>query len=435
MEAATPLRHPQVSAIGDRVTIHGLVVQDETAARLVRERSDAGGDPAGTVADAIEIGARVLDREQAGANAEFVKTELEKVAREVEHGFTERARMVSEGFQKKVDEVFHPDAGHLAKSLEELFSDGSSTAVQHRVRELVTEALQRSREDLRKQFSSTDSSQNPLADFKVGTLELLKQADERQHKVQRALLAQMSELEKQLQGLRDEKQKLEEVAEERDRGTAKGRTYEESVCVALDAIAGVQGDLAEAVGDDPGAGGRKGDVVVSIDACAGPARGRIVFEAKDRRLSKPAFLEELDAAKDQRLADYAVLVVPSEDEVPAKLHSLREYYGDKLIAVYDPEDGSTLELEFAYRLARARVALAREGADELDGAAVRATVGRALDAMDDVRKIKSQLTTAAGGIGAARDLLEAMAARVRAELGHIEELVVPPGAQATLPDG
>ncbi len=423
MEAATPLRHPRVSVIGDRVTIDGLVVQDETAARLVRERSEAGADPAGAVADAIEIGARVLDREQAGANAEFVRTEFEKVAKEVEHEFTDRARTVSEGFEKKVDEVFHPDAGHLARSLEELFSDGSAKAVQNRVKEIVAEAMQRSREDLRRQFSSTDSSQNPLADFKVGTLELLKQADDRQHKVQRALLAQMNELEKQLQGLRDEKQKLEELAEERDRGTAKGRSYEESVYDAVDRIAGVQGDIAEAVGDEAGAGGRKGDVVVSIDGCAGPAKGRMVFEAKDRRLSKPRFLEELDAAKEQRNADYAVLVVPSEEDVPAKLHSLREYYGDKLIAVYDAEDGSTLELEFAYRLARARVALARESGDELDAAAVRATVGRALDAMDEVRKIKSQLTTAASGIGSARDLLEAMAARVRAELGEIEEQI------------
>ena len=433
MEAATPLRHPHVSAVGDRVTIDGVVVQDATAARLVRERLEAGADPVATVRDAIEIGARVLDREQAGANAEFVKNELEKVAKEVEHEFSDRARSVAEGFEKKVDEVFHPDAGHLAKSLEELFSDGSARAVQNRVREIVAEAMQRSREDLRRQFSSTDSSQNPLADFKTGTLELLKQADERQHKIHGALLAQMGELEKQLQGLRDEKQKLEEIAEERDRGTAKGRTYEQSVCDAVDRIAGVQGDIAEAVGDESGAGGRKGDVLVSVDACTGPARGRIVFEAKDRRLSKPRFLEELDAAKEQRDADYAVLVVPSEDEVPAKLHSLREYYGDKLIAVYDPDEGSTLELEFAYRLARARVALAREGRDELDAAAVRATVGRALDAMDEVRKIKSQLTTAAGGIGTARELLEAMATRVRAELSAIEEQLAPsPGSQLPL---
>ena len=63
---------------------------------------------------------------------------------------------MAEELGQKVDEVFDPESGHLSKSLDELFSDGSSTAVQHRVKELVAEALQRSREDLRKQFSSTD---------------------------------------------------------------------------------------------------------------------------------------------------------------------------------------------------------------------------------------------------------------------------------------
>src|SRR5207253_2969479 len=67
MEAATPLRDPSVRTIGDRLAIDGLVVADECAVRLVRE----GDDPVRTVEDAIEIGARELDREQAGANAEF----------------------------------------------------------------------------------------------------------------------------------------------------------------------------------------------------------------------------------------------------------------------------------------------------------------------------------------------------------------------------
>ena len=41
--------------------------------------------------EAIEIGARVLDREQTGANAEFVKAEFEKTARELDTAFVERA--------------------------------------------------------------------------------------------------------------------------------------------------------------------------------------------------------------------------------------------------------------------------------------------------------------------------------------------------------
>ncbi len=326
MEAATQLRKARVVVHGDRLVIDGLLVSDETAARLVREREEAGADPAAVVTDAIEIGARVLDREQAGANADFVRTEFEKVSKEVEREFSDNAREVAEQLGKRVDEVFDPETGQLAKSLDELFSDGSSKAVQNRVREIVGEAMQRSREDLLRQFSSAGDN-NPLADFKSGTMDVIRRADERQHTTQRALLAQMSELEKQVQGLRDEKEHLEQVGAERERGTAKGRTYEEQVVEAVDAIAAGQGDCCDAVGDLPGASGKTGDVVVSIDAATGPVRGRIVFEAKDSRLSAPRAREELARALGQRDADFAVLVVPGEAEVPAKMSPLREWGG------------------------------------------------------------------------------------------------------------
>ena len=210
--------------------------------------------------------------------------------------------------------------------------------MQNRVREAVSETLAKSREDLMKQFSSADGS-NPLADFKAGTIRVLKAAEERQHETQQQLLRQMAELEKQLQALRLEKEKLEEVEAERERGTAKGRTFEEAVADAVDGIALAQGDVAEAVGDLKEATGKVGDVVVAIDACNGPARGRIVFEAKDSRLSQPKALEELDRALAERSADFAVLVVPTEAELPAKLEPLREYNGDKMVVALDPEAG------------------------------------------------------------------------------------------------
>ena len=200
-----------------------------------------------------------------------------------------------------------------------------------------------------------------------------------------------------------EKEKLEELEAERERGTAKGRTYEEAVFDAVDAIAARQGDDCDAVGDTRGEGGKKGDVVVGVDACGGPARGRIVFEAKDRQLSKNAALAELDGWLETRGADYAVLVVPSEDGAAgADVRQLREFNGDKVFCVYDPEDGSTLALEVAYTLARARVLMARDDAAGLDAAALRAEVERAVRALEDVRRIKSQLTNATKGIENAR---------------------------------
>jgi hypothetical protein len=422
MEAATPLHKPSVRTLGDRLAVDGLVVEDECAVRLVREREEAGDDPAAAVVDAIEIGARVLDREHAAANTEYVKTEFDRASKEVEQAFTERAREVAELLGRKVDEVFGPENGHMSRELEKLFSDGSSASVQNRVREIVAEALTRSREDLVRQFSTADGS-NPLADFKAGTMHQLKQAEQRQHATQQALLQRLGELEKQLEALRVEKQQLEQLEAERERGTAKGRSFEEQVVEAVDAIAGAQGDDVEPVGDLKGATGKTGDAVVAIGACEGPAQGRIVVEAKDRRLSRREALEELDRAKLERDADFALLVVPGDEEIPAKLQELREYNGDKLVVTLDPELGSRLALELGYRLARARVLMARGDGEEIDAGAVRDTVQRALQAMEDVRRVKTQLTGAKTGIDKAYSLVEEMAERVRAQLDAIDQLV------------
>src|SRR5919106_120508 len=412
MEAATPLRQPHVRTVGDRLAIDGLVVEDECAVRLVRDREKSGGDTVKTVSEAIEIGARVLDREQVGANAEFVKTEFERASRQVHTEFADKARTIAEFFEQQFEDVFDADNGQLARELERRFGDGSAVSVQNR-----------SREDLVRQFSAADE-RNPLADFKSAALRSISEAAARSDGTQRALLAQLGELKKELQALRDEKTKLEEVEAERERGTAKGRSFEEQVAAAVDAIALAQGDVAEAVGDVRAATGKTGDIVISLDATAGPARGRIVVEAKDRRLSTPGALSELDDAIAARCADFAVLVVPTAEEVPARLEPLREYNGDKLVVALDPESG-TLPLELGYRLARARVLMKRADGDGIDAGAVGDTLERALAALTEERKIKQQLTGAKTGIDRAYDLVETMAARVRALLGEIDALVRP----------
>ena len=421
MEAATPLRKPHVRTVGDRLAIDGLVVDDECAVRLVRDREQSGEDPVKTVQDAIEIGARVLDREQAAANVEFVRTEFERASRDVQSEFTDKARTIADFFERQFEDVFGPDNGQLARELERRFGDGSAASVQNRVREAVAETLARSREELVRQFSSSDD-RNPLADFKSAAVRSINEAAARSDATQRALLGQLGELKKELQALRDEKEKLEEVEAERERGTAKGRSFEEQVAEAVDAIALAQGDVAEAVGDLKEATGKTGDVVVSIDATAGPARGRMVVEVKDRRLSSPRALAELDEAMAERSADFAILVVPTAEEVPAKLEPLREYNGDKLVVALDPDAG-TLPLELGYRLARARVLMKRDEGDGIDAGAVRDTVERALAALSEERKVKQQLTGAKTGIDRAYELVEAMTARVRALLAEIDTLV------------
>ena len=422
MEAAFPLRPPSVRTLGDRVAVDGLVVDDPVAVRLVREREEAGDDPAQLLLDAVEIGARVIDREQAGANAEFVRTEFEKQAREVEAAFGEQAGAVGERLAKQLEDVFGPETGSLSKALERHFSDDSSGSVQQRVRSLVAEVMAQARQDLLQQFSAADG-RNPLADFKAASLAMMKRAAEQQDTHLTAMRDRMAALERQLQGLRDEKAASVELAAERERGTAKGRTFEEAVFDAVEAIAAAQGDCAEPVGDLAEGGGKRGDVVVSVDAATGPARGRIVIEAKDRRISRKKSLEELAEGLDQRSAQFGVWVVPSEEELPAGVRDLREVDGDKLYVVFDPEDGARVGLEVAYKLARARVLLTRDEVEGLDPALVAERVELARRAMEDVRRIKQQLTGATTAIGSAREVLDEMAEGVRARLGEIDDAV------------
>jgi hypothetical protein len=417
MEAATRLPFAQVRTHGGRLWIDGLVVDDPSAIRLAREREESGEDVARLVADAIAIGARVLDREQTGANADFVRAEFEKAARELDAAFVERARLVAERLDARIDDVFGPENGHVTKALARHFGDESSVAVQNRVKALLAEVGVQMREDLRRQFSS-DGENNPLATFQRMAIGAMRDSAQAQAEQLKAMDAKLAVLREDVLRLQAEKEKLEGVAAEAERGTAKGRSYEDEVAAAVDVLALPLGDDCEAVGDVKEATGKKGDVVVAIGAGHGPAQGRIVFEAKNSRLSRPEALRQLDDALRERNADFAVLVVPSEDKVPARMHALREYNGDKLIVAYDVDEGP-LALQVAYSLARARVLMARGGAEGVDGAAVADTVERAVGELEEVRRVRQQLTGAKTQIDRASDIVGAMSDRVR---GHLEEI-------------
>ena len=180
MEAATPLRPFHVTFTGDRLRIDGLIVEDDCAVRLAREREEAAEDPADLILQAIEIGARVLDREQAAANTEYVKAEFERQAREVEQQFGERARLAGEQLENAVTAAFGAETGSVPRLLEKHFGAESSGAVQHQVKALVDELLRSHRESLTKQFTTADES-NPLAQFQRSAVGAIKQASDQQH--------------------------------------------------------------------------------------------------------------------------------------------------------------------------------------------------------------------------------------------------------------
>jgi hypothetical protein len=422
MEAATPLPLSSVRTRAGRLHVDGLVVGDECAVRLAAERERAGEDPARLVTDAIEIGARVLDREQTGAHTEYVKAEFERAAHELDAQFVERARRVAERLDEKVDEAFGAESGHVTRALERHFSDESADAVQHKVKEVVRDVSAQMQRELRAQLLA-EGEDNPLAKFHRVQLAVAKQTADAHSQQLRAVVDKLEATRLEVERLRAEGEKLEEVAAERERGAAKGRSFEQQVAEAIERIASAQGDDATAVGDVKEATRKSGDVVVGIDGCAGPPRGRIVFEAKNSRLSRPEALRELDRARAERNADFAVLVVAGEGKVPARMLPLREVNGDKMVVTYDPQDGGGLGLQVAYTLARARVLMRRGGGEEIDAEGVSAGAERAIQALAEVQRIKQQLTASKTAVDKAAEIVDAMAASVKASLEEIQALV------------
>ena len=427
-----------VRAIEDRLVIESLTVTDERAAALVRQRQEAGQEPARTVADAIEIGARVLDREDTAAEVDWVRAELERAQAGFERRGAELGERLAGGLDKGNEE--------LAKQIADAFGPERTDSVQAQIRGIVAEASETQRLELTKLLSSDDGT-NPLSAVQTRLAKAILESEER-HRQEMARLreAHASEsraLQEQVSGLRENLARLvdrqhadEELAEAEEAGTRKGRSFEERVHTAIEGLAEARGDCAHAVGDVPGAGGsKKGDSLVEIGAGEGTALGRVVFEIKDSQLNKPKAWEAMNGALEARSADYAVLVVAGEEAVPTgDVEEMHEYQGNKLVVSVDPDEPDGRALELAYRYASLRARAAREGASEVDASAVLTAAAEARDAIGGFRSVKSALTTATSSVDRAKTGVESIERALLDRMDRIEGAIADAAESPAEPD-
>ncbi len=410
-----------VRALGDRIVIEGMSVEDARAARLVRERSQAGTPGSETVRTAIEIGARVLDREETGAEVEFVKDQL-------------REQLGDLG--KVLGDTVEETATQMAEALTETFGAERNDSVQAQIKETVTRLMTEQRETLNRTLTAEDGS-NPLVAFQERQGKLMLASEERsrteierlrdQHgKESRVLQEHVARLTKEIALLLEREDADERVTEAEEAGTRKGFTFEEAVHDAIEDIADSRGDAATHTGATQAeGGGKKGDTVVELGACDGPSSGRIVFEAKNTKqpMSKNEAWRYLDNAIEARAASFGVLIVPGEDRIPSGREQLREYQGNKMIVAVDPDEPDGLSLAIAYRLAAARVSMAREKDLTVDAVEVRIAAEEAISCLKQAQSIRTTLTGINKSSDKARSTLDEMVAAVELKLDRIDALV------------
>jgi hypothetical protein len=410
-----PLDDGAVRALDDRLVIERLTVHDERAARVVRERAEAGHDKAETVKKSIEIGARVLDSEGTAANVDYVRAEFERHAAQLRERLT---KAIESGDEQ------------LAERIAQSFDGARDGSVQKEIEARLNAALVEQRDALLKLFSAEEGA-NPLFDFKDAMVKVYRDLGNRQQAEGEENRRKIDELTRQVIELKKEAEADVRVAEAEEAGTRKGRSFEEMVLAELELLAAGQGDAAHHVGDATSeAGGKRGDIVIELGACTGAMLATLVFEAKNRKLSRNDAWIELNAAMAERDAVYGVLVVAGEDKIPSGLEELTEYQGNKMIAVLDRDEPDPLALRLVYRYVRARVLAAGAAGLEVDAAGVRDAAEEAGARLKAANRIRKSLTNVTTSADKARDELDEMIADVERCLARIESLVAAGDAAA-----
>lgn len=216
------------------------------------------------------------------------------------------------------------------------------------------------------------------------------------------------------------------VAEERERGTAKGRDFQEFLTEVTDGLARPLEDTVTFVGDDPGLVDKKGDVLVEINPSNTKGiEKRIIIEAKNSPVTlsgKNTFLNELDEAMVNRTADYAIGAI-FEPHTPRSVGAFRRYARNKIL-VSIPEDYPPIVLEVAYKVARSEI-IAKTLADEapIDAIKIIEIAERAKAKLENMRAIRTTINRTVTDLSDVHTRLGTMETEIKEELNELTILL------------
>jgi hypothetical protein len=202
--------------------------------------------------------------------------------------------------------------------------------------------------------------------------------------------------------------------------TKKGFTFEDELEHTLVAICQPHGDVGERVGGTPGARGRKGDFLVTLNADDTAGQDvRYVLEAKNKQLNLRDTLRELDGAIANRDALAGIAVFARFEQCPGDAPF--QAYGSRALVVHDPADGDDAALRLACCWARwvVRRQLATDG-DTIDLDRVGSLIDDARQALRARSTIDRALATSTNKIAEAKNHLGTLVDAVESALAAIE---------------
>ena len=169
---------------------------------MVRERAESGEEPARSVRRAIEIGTRVLDREETAIEVDYVRREFERLTRVQNETIEERNReaveRIEDGLRRALGGEEGPGAlGRALESHSEELSERIATTFGEDREGAVQAQIKRMLEQRDEEFLSrlsAEDAQNPLAPILAGLRNWAKERREDQDSRDRKLEEKLDEL-------------------------------------------------------------------------------------------------------------------------------------------------------------------------------------------------------------------------------------------------
>ncbi len=385
------------------VYVRELDEGDDEVVRIVTESDD----PVAAVSHCLRVGARALR----AANVSVDVDVIERSFSELESRFEARVSGAVEEIARTSAGLFDADSGalsgtltsfhtELSQLLGDTFDADSKSSVLATIEQLVLGTM--------KGLITPDVADSPMGRLKSELVDTVQR--------------EVGEIADEVRRVTDHLGILEATEEVYEQTTAKGFDYEDLVDEWVSTLAAGYGDLTEVTAKESGSNASHvGDEVVTLNReDTHGAEARFVLEMKNRSLNMRKTMAELVEAQCNRDALAAVAVFRSQEQAPTSVAF--QYFDDKAIVVFDPDDEDESALRLAYMWARwtVRKGLAVSEEAEIDLERTRCLLDDAARALERHTSIKRFHTQAKKSIDQAADQVRDLVGEVHESLEALD---------------
>jgi hypothetical protein len=389
----SPIDAPHVWAADGAVHIHQVVSDDADLVALIIDAPD----PVETLQQVLVVGAKAFAFSRTGTDVAVVQQEFAALVEKFGHITHEVLNDPEAGIHARLD-TWRAEMNAVFTALFD--SDRASSAI-GKIDTVMREAGDRQLAATRR-LLNPDTEESPLAHLMSAVREQISQ-----------VLDAVARLAEQTA---TQKAAGEAEARTMQLTAIKGLAFEDRVSELVTGIVARSGDVAEAVGNQPGStGGKVGDVVVEVSR----AGGRYAIECKDRKLGLRATLTELGQATANREAAAAIMVFARQDQCPVP--EPFSVFDNLALLVLDKSQPDLTALRLACAWARTQVLSASGDANEvIDPAEIRSRIDEGRRILGRVTAIRRAHTTAVNQIQSAAEQLDELDDELSEVLGQIE---------------